>query len=126
MICYYAHCKALYNTVQEERDLGILSVLFAGIINPNSPKFEEQCRASQERGETGAYRLKTIFRPAIEQVDVLVFRALPDGSIPSGVAFEIEVAEQHHIPVIELPSAIRRRRLSYEETIAYLREVGQR
>jgi hypothetical protein len=57
---------------------------------------------------------------------VLAFRALPDGTIPSGVAQEIKWAGEAGIPVIELPSAVNRRTLTLDQTREYLKEIGQR
>jgi hypothetical protein len=34
---YYAHCMAIYNTVQEDRDVSLLTKLGFEVVNPNGP-----------------------------------------------------------------------------------------
>ena len=66
------------------------------------------------------------FTELVLSCQALAFRALPDGSIPSGVDMEIKEARKALLPVIELPSGCLRRALTYPETKEYLFEVGQR
>lgn len=132
-LCYYAHVLALYGTPQELRDITTLSRLGFEVMNPNDPKIQKAC--DDFRALHGAVTEVTaehksvmyeIFKPIVQGCDALAFRALPDGTISSGVVKEIEMAREISIPVIELPSAITRRALSLSETREYLREVGQR
>jgi hypothetical protein len=141
MHIYYAHCMALYNTVQEQRDLLLLDSLFPTglIVNPNSPSISVRVNSlrglvedwnlkhpDQTPRDPGTETMEVIFRPLVQLQDVLVFRALPDGTIPAGVAKEITWAEEANLPILELPSAILRRTLTLPQTKQYLREVGQR
>lgn len=111
--CYYAHCKSIYNTPQETRDYIMLKELGFFVYSPNNDFCQQLAR---EHGMTG-------FVVFMDYFDVLAFRALPDGRIPSGVFTEVT---SFHGPVIELPSSLKRRSLTYSETIEYLREVGER
>lgn len=154
MRIYYAHCMAIYGTPQEDRDMALLERIFPGeaVINPNTPMISKQCDAM--RAEIEIYNVHTptcpggmkcmgyaphthprdasgeimtrIFQPLAKGCDLLVFRALPDGMIPSGVLKEIQWADEARIPVLELPSAMMRRELSVAATKQYLKEIGQR
>lgn len=116
MIVYYAHCKAIYNTPQEERDIELLHKLGFRVLNPSAKDYDANW---QEFGMDFANTL-------VKQCHALVFRALPDGSIPAGVATEIAIANDMNIPIFELPSFHLRRILDVDETRQYLRETGQR
>jgi len=117
MKCYYAHCMALYNTPQEARDIALLESLGFEVLNPNAPEHEHNW---ETLGMDYAHALVT-------QCEVFAFRALPEsGNIPSGVYTEIRIAQSLDIPVIELPSCIGYREMSYPMTVEYLKEVGQR
>lgn len=117
MKIYYAHCIAIYNTPQEQRDLNLIKLLFpaAKIYNPNNDKAQE---GAKEDG-------MDFFKPIVQMSDLLVFRALPDGKIPAGVCKEIEWAKEVQIPVIELPGFVGRQ-MSVDDTRQYLRELGTR
>jgi hypothetical protein len=116
MKAYYAHCIALYNTPQEQRDVSMLEQLGFTVVNPNCPECDEGYKR-----EGMAY-----FNQFAVSCDLVAFRALPDGSIPAGVAHEVSEFAKRCKPVIELPSQITRRTLTFEQTREYLREVGQR
>jgi len=116
MICYYAHCKSIYNTPQEKRDIATLERLGFIVLNPNSPEYEAGWK---EQGMDYAQVL-------LDRCYCIAFRGLPDGNIPCGVYTEIEMAEEREMPCFELPSRIRLRELSYPETVEYLMEVGER
>lgn len=126
MRCYYAHCLALYDTPQERRDVELLTALGFEVDNPNQPTIQKRCDEWKRRGRDGNQLLTGIFKPRVRRAGVVAFRALPDGSIPAGVAKELEFARAAGVPVIELPSAVRRRTLSLDATREYLKEVGQR
>lgn len=116
MLAYYAHCTSIYNTPQEERDLALINELGFSVYNPNCQEAEE------------GYKNESMpwFRKKVQECDVFIFRALPDGDIPAGVAKEIGYAREFTKPIIELPSGVQRRVLSVEQTREYLHEVGQR
>lgn len=122
MNVYYAHCLAIYNTPQEKRDLITLQRLGFQVTNPNSPIVQRDVELLRGAGQD----YMEYFRLMVEAHQALAFRALPDGTIPSGVAKEIFFAHNAFIPVFELPSAISRRSLSLQHTREYLREIGQR
>ncbi len=124
IVAYYAHCIALYNTPQEDRDVELLTRIGFKVYNPNNEKVDRDVKALKAQGPDTDYM--DYFRRLILASNILVFRALPDGSIPSGVAKEIEFAKAADKPIIEVPSAVERRTLSLNATREYLREVGQR
>jgi hypothetical protein len=118
---YYAHCICIYDTEQEKRDIAIIKRLFPNveILNPNNPEVPEH------------YKRKGMeyFRELIqEKCSILIFRALPNGRIPAGVAKEIEYAKEYNIPVIELPcyTNFTNRVMSVEDTRLFLNEIGYR
>lgn len=134
---YYAHCVAIYGTPQEARDLQMLSYLGYDVVNPNSPAIDAAYNKVKSDFTAGHELLSQyhsasdaamtlIFKPIVKSVDVVVFRALPDGRIPAGVAKEILWAREFDKPVIELPHALHDRIMSVESTRDYLSEVGQR
>ena len=112
MIAYYAHCMEIYGTPQEARDIEIIKSLGFTVLNPNEPQHQAGCK-----GVGMEY-----FQKLVEESDLLIFRALPDGSVPSGIAKEIEWATI----IIELPSCIDRRTLTLDQTRTWLKECGQR
>jgi hypothetical protein len=116
MQLYYAHCMSIYNTPQEKRDIDLLKSLGFVVDNPNSPHHEPGWSAVGMR----------YAEIPISECDIVAFRALPDGSISSGVAKELEIAQRLNKPIFELPSSIGRRAMTYEQTREYLREVGFR
>lgn len=133
--CYYAHCMSLYNTPQEQRDVETLRGLGLEVVNPNDPEIEARARSmkdgyaespSGQYSDGSAYVMYELFKPLAQKHDVLAFRSLPDGTIPAGVAKEIQWAIEAGKTIIELPSGLSRRTLSLEATREYLREVGQR
>ena len=103
MLIYYAHPISLFNTPQEDRDLALLEQL-GEVRNPNTPKDDE---GYQEDG-------MEYFRGVVQSCDMLAFRVFPDGSIPAGVAKEIDYFGEG--PIIELPAATQERTLSVDVT----------
>jgi hypothetical protein len=127
MKVYYAHCMAIYNTQQEVRDVALLSSMGFDVLNPNCPELSQTVRQMRADGKSSTNIMDFFMKiVASEDIDALVFRALPDGSLPAGVAKEIKVAEECGKPILELPSGNTRRTLSVQETREYLREIGQR
>lgn len=142
--CYYAHCIALYGTPQERRDLKTLEDLGFSVINPNSPDIEAQCREVREAfknpvrhyverrflgmADAGQAVMELVFKPLLTptNIDVIAFRALPDGRIPAGVMKELQWARTNGLPMIELPSNLLGREMTVAHTREYLAEVGER
>jgi len=131
---YYAHCQAIYNTPQEQRDIETLKLLGFDVVNPNEPKHQKAVAELKKKSENNPflkanYNVMNYFYDLVKTCDALAFRALPDGSIPAGVGGELSnliFKGAFSIPVIELPSGIKRRVLTVEQTREYLEEVGQR
>ena len=113
---YYAHCMAIYNTEQEVRDIQLLEDLGFTVINPN-----------ERHHKNGWAKLSMgYFDTLLPKFKAVAFRANPDGSIPSGVAYEVDVARNNGKLIIELPSGILRRSMTLAQTREYLTEIGQR
>ena len=115
MNIYYAHCIAIYDTPQEERDINLLESLGFTVINPNQPEHQLMCK-----GMGMEYFLQLTAR-----CDALAFRAIPGIGVPAGVAKEITLAHERGMPVIELPSLLGRS-MSIDDTREYLKECGKR
>jgi len=120
---YYAHCIAIYSTPQERRDIETLQQLGFEVVNPNTPEIAAGYEAYKKINH--ASPMDYFYRFA-EECDCMAFRALPDGSIPAGIATEASFFTNEHKPVFELPSNWHRRVLTLTETRGYLTEVGQR
>jgi hypothetical protein len=121
MKAYYAHNMAIYRTPQEARDIALLEKLGFEVSNPGSPEVEAVMATMPDSNERMAW-----FEQFSLSCDLIAFRSLPDGTIPSGVAKEIEWFRAQGKPVIELPSLAMRRILDVPATKAYLAEMGQR
>jgi len=128
MKIYYAHCKAIYGTPREKRDIALLEVL-----NPASEQVAkdlEEWKKSWDfegtKARQGEPDNMPFFINLVSKCDGLAFTPEPDGKIPCGVAKEIGEAIARGLPIIELPVGIMRRTLSLEETREYLRDVGER
>lgn len=119
MKCYYAHCKAIYGTPQEERDIELLESLGFEVVNPNDPIHQERCR-NCPGGEM------QYFVDLAAGCAVMAFRALPTMEIPAGVFKEVMSCIGHNGPVIELPTRPMSRGIDVELTREYLRDCGQR
>jgi hypothetical protein len=123
MKAYYAHCLQLYGTIQETRDVILLSSLGFEVVNPNNTEVQEACKKFEAKKENPM----EYFRRFVRECDLIAFRSLYDGRIPSGVALEVSWFQEANKPVIELPSGIKSRSLmTYEQTVEYLCEIGQR
>lgn len=115
-LAYYARSQAIYGTPQEDRDKAAIEQLGFTVIEFMS----EEIQAEADR--TGM----EIFKLLVAKADVLFFRAHLDGLIGAGVACEIKTAEEHDLPVFELPHLYQRRFLTVPETKDYLAYAGQR
>jgi hypothetical protein len=113
---YYARPLSLYGSPQEKRDRQTILMLGFETIEINKPEIQA---AAKERGMEP-------FKVLVEQGDALFFRGFVDGSIGAGVGQEIQWALDAGLPVVELPSRIKRRTLSVDDTRAMLAELGQR
>ena len=67
-----------------------------------------------------------LFKKYIDSCDILAYRSHVDLRIPSGVMFEVDYAIEINKPVFELPTLTTQRRMTYEETIEYLKYNGQK
>lgn len=123
---YYAHSMGIYNTKQEERDIELLEELGFEVINPNCMETSNKFKKLLEKDFPYEKAFELVFGSLVFQSDLLAFRAQLDGFVGAGVAAEIEFAQSHNKPVIELPSALYKRIATPDQTRAYLKEVGQR
>ena len=120
---YYAHCVAIYGSKQEARDIATIEALGFECVNPNTP---EVAAAYQDYKQRNPHDPMQYFSRFSNECDVVIFRALPEGTIPAGIEKEIGWFIAFDKPVLELPSGMTRRRLTLEQTREYLKEVGQR
>jgi nucleoside 2-deoxyribosyltransferase len=121
---YYAHSMHLYNTKQEERDIKTLEELGFEVFNPNSGTIQEE--VEKYKLEFGDASTMEYFKLLVQNCDIFVFRAHPNGKIPSGVGFELNYAMELGKLIIELPSLLSTRHLSLADTREYLKLLGQR
>ena len=121
--CYYAHFMGTYNTPVEARDVKLLESLGFSVTNPNCDTVQNQFLNYKELNEDN---YMDFFTRLASRYDVVAFRALPDGSIPGGVAMEVEAARNAGKIIIELPCGITRRSMNHAETVEYLENIGQR
>jgi len=113
---YYAHPVTLYDSPIEQADIHTLTALGWQVINPNEPQHELAYRA----------RGMDYFTDLVKACNALAFRGFAAGEIPAGIHREIEAAQVMDLPIIELPSSIRRRVLNVDMTRAYLHESGRK
>lgn len=109
---YYAHPMVLYNSVIETNDVKMLEELGFEVVNPNSPGVEE---AYLEKRAFG------FFFDMVKTCDALAFRGILD-KITTGVGKEITYAQEHKMPIIELPYITEERFLSAGTTNTYFRK----
>lgn len=120
--CYYAHPMLCYDSLIEEVDLALLQALGFEILNPNSSIHQEKAK---EFGDFyGKDKIMDYFKNLVSECEVVAFRGLPKGEIPSGVAVEVQHAIDLSIPVIELPSNVSGRMMTYPETKSYFYSIG--
>lgn len=122
---YYAHCKSIYGTAQENRDILLLSALGFTVLNPSAQVIRKRLEAWQKANPDE--NVMDFFEILVLECDCLAFRGLPfTNLIPAGVFREVQCALDNGKPVIELPTNILGRGLDYKETVAYLMEAGER
>jgi len=123
MLIYYAHCKAIYDTPQEKRDIELLEKLGFRVLNPNHSEHQANCMSYSHI--TGNNEM-VYFYDLVRSCDAVAFRALPTMEIPAGVYGEVTEAIKEGKLIIELPSRILTRGIDVETTREYLKECGQR
>lgn len=120
--CYYAHTMISYDSTIEQKDIAMLEEMGFEVLNPNSDEIKkgfDQFLKFHDRSESMEY-----FKKVVESCDLVAFRALPDGTILSGVAAEVAHALKEKMPVIEIPCSLKKRMQEYPETKEYLTELG--
>lgn len=120
--CYYAHTMLSYGSFIEKEDIALLEKLGFEVENPNQEKHQIGCQEYAK--EHGKETVMDYFATVIDSCDLVAFRGNPDGSILSGVGYEIAYTKKIELPVIELPCRLHSRSMSYPETKEYLAEVG--
>ena len=126
---YYAHFMGIYNTPQEERDIKTLESLGLEVLNPNTPKTQNECDIAFKNAKTNKQYHKAfseIFFTKVAKCEVFAFRPLPDGRIPGGVFKELQEAQRLNKIIIELPCGTYSRGMGKEDTREYLKDIGQR
>lgn len=118
---YYAHGMYLYGTQQEKRDIALLKSLGLRVVNPNTLEH-------QHKSERSSLSKMNYYCKLAGTCDALAFRATPSGQITSGIVKEIQrvATIQRSIPIFELPGNIVSRTMSVEQTITFLKEIGER
>lgn len=123
--CYYAHCKSIYGTPQEVRDIATLEKLGFDVVNPSSD--EIRARLEPWMRHSGRRNAMDFFKGLVQECDVVAFRGLPFSKyIPAGVHLEVMEAVDAEKPIIELPTNLTGRGVSVEATREFLHEVGER
>lgn len=122
LCCYYAHSMVSYNSTIERDDIELLERLGFYVDNPNQEKYRVECYEYTRK--LGSASVMDYFCSLVELNDLLAFRALPDGTIPSGIAKEVAHAYLIGIPVIELPCSVEKRSMDYATTKEYFKELG--
>ena len=120
--CYYAHTMLSYNSTIEKQDIELLERLGFEVINPNQKWIQEGC--NDYIAEHGRENAMDYFKEIINNCELVAFRSNPDGSILSGIAFELKYAVETAKPIIELPCSLESRMWDYPKTKKYLIEIG--
>lgn len=108
---YYAHPMILYGSEIEYQDVKMLEEMGFEVVNPNKPGNEEKYLEKKAFG---------FFLDIVRGCDALAFRSIL-GAITTGVGKEVTYAQEHKMPVIELPYITEDRFLSLGTTNAYFR-----
>ena len=122
---YYAHCMLSYGSTIEQEDIKLIKRLGFQVVNPNSQEIKDRF-AKFKKQVPEKEREMEFFCRVVSECDLVVFRSLPDGTIPSGVGAELTAAYDENIPVIEIAGMflIGKRMLDYPQTKQYLTEIG--
>lgn len=102
-----------YYTALEETDIEELKMLGFDVCNPSDEEYKE---GWAEKSMGYANEL-------IASCNGLVFRRLPNGGIPAGVAYEIDVAAENGLPILELPYISGPEIMTREETRKYIQDT---
>lgn len=124
MKIYYAHSIGIYDSLQEQRDIKLLTDLGFEVVNPNTDAIREGIAAYKLEHPDRDYM--EYFRHILDSCDLLAFRALSDSKIGSGVWYEIQYMRLNAKAIIELPNLFEHRALSVFDTREHLRVVGNR
>lgn len=119
MLAYYARPISIDGTFQAKRDIALIEAMG---YEPRYVGTDITFPFMVDYATEGMHG----FKSHVESCQLLIFRALPDNSIPAGVAKEIQWALDAGIPVVEIPRQIMRRTLNAEDTRDMLAELGQR
>lgn len=123
LVCYYAHPMLTYGSTIEIKDIALLEELGFEILNPNQKKHQIGCKEYAQKH--GPDKVMDYFGELIKnECDLVAFRALPDGRLLSGVAYEVNYANDLNLPVIELPNSLKERSMDYPTTKAFLTQIG--
>ncbi len=123
---YYAHSMYLYKSAQEQRDIFTLNSLGLEVVNPSDEKYQIGFKNHNEKFPDREDYMDYFSEIIKNECDLLAFRAHIDGSIPSGVGYEIKIALKNNIPVIELPNLQSSRFLNIDDTRLLLEYLGNR
>lgn len=122
-VVYYAHPMTTYGSTIEKADIKILEDLGFEVYNPNNPIHQIGCK--EYARIHGADKIMEYFTNIIfKNCEAVAFRALPDGRLLSGVAYEVNKSVEHSLPVFELPNSLLSRSMDYPATKEYLTQVG--
>lgn len=120
--CYYAHSMLSYGSTIEEYDIQLLQKLGFEVVNPNCKEISDGMNKYIEK--FGRNNVMRYFQNIVGSCDVVAFRALPDGTILSGISSELLAAKASFIPIIELSCSLEKRMTEYPETKQLLLEMG--
>lgn len=115
-LCYYAHPITDYDEQIEYQDMTQLLRMGFDVVNPNQRCIELEYK---EKG-------MSVFLGMIDNCEAVAFRGFRDGTIPAGVAKEVEHGITHNKLIFELGSFSTTRVLSVERTRAKLKELGRK
>lgn len=121
-LAYYAHPITEYGTNLELVVMRHLEKCGFIVINPNNPITDLEYKVAKSTG--GFDKAMRVFYNLIDRCDVLAFTPFHDGMISSGVKLEMQYAYNAGKPVLEVPlqGLIEARFLSYEDTLARIKE----
>jgi hypothetical protein len=113
----------IYDTPAEVRDMKTLESMGFKVTNPNSDVIGNEFHAYKI---SHPCKYMHYFTDLVQKHDIIAFRALPDGRLPSGVAMEVKAGKDAGLIVIELPCGLATRTMGHAETVEYLENIGQR
>jgi hypothetical protein len=120
---YYAHCMDIYDEPQETEDLVLLSDLGFRVFNPNNGLTQVHVSLAKEKGLDV---MEEVFLTAVQNCDLLAFRAQPDGRLAPGVAKEIMYAADAGMPIVQVPTGMKMEVIPVREIQNHLDLIGKR